>query len=188
MSVVGISAGTVAAIGVGMTAGKMLYGGLSSLGDNGAGEMREAGQDVFDNMSRIAGDSQSLSYTQADNAIQRAGDVRASGAKTAGFGARKSMTNLVQTGKSTTSQQGFASDKGTQARQESSATQVQSQYQNQMKTLSDSYSFSQKSAEVAKNAADITYEKDIASAQKELNFNLAQADEADVGFFEGMFG
>jgi hypothetical protein len=180
-------AATAAWIGVGLTAGKMLHGAASAIGDEGADDMMAGAQDVYANQERIAGSTQSLSYEKADLAIQRAGNVRDTGSKTVGFGARKSMTNLVQAGKTTSSKQGFANDRSTRARQESSAAQVQGQYQNQMKTLADSYSFSKQSGDIAKGAADITYEKDIASAQKELNYALAEADAADRGIFEGMF-
>ena len=174
-------------IGVGLTAGKMLHGGVSSLGDQGAGDLRDTAGDVYDTQKRLAESSKGLSYDKANLAIGRAGDIRESGQATAGFGARKSMTNLVQTGQATSAKQGFASDRSITAKQELSAGQVQGQYQSQMKSLTSAYQFSAESADIAKDAADITYEKDIGAAQRELNYALAEADDVDRGFFEGMF-
>ena len=189
MSLVATAAGTAAVVGVGLTASKMLYGGVSAwFDDDEAAAMEQGGRDVYAAQERIAGETQSLSYEKADLAIERAGAIKSTAGKTAGFGARKSMTNLMRTGAATTSKQGFASDQGSQRRQAISAGQVQNQYTNQIQNIANTYDFSKKSGQLAKDAADIAYEKDIGAAQKELNWALAEADRADKSFWEGMFG
>lgn len=176
-------------IGVGLTVGKMIYGGLSSLFDNqGADDMRDAAEGVYDAQVKIADKTKGLSYSKANLAIDRAGDVKTSAELNVGFGTRGQLSNLINTTKNkVVSGQDFAGNKSSERRMELSAGLIQDQYTSRIRSISDTHDFGIKTAELAKESADIAHQTAIANAQKELNYALSEADEADRGFFEGMF-
>ena len=176
-------------IGVALTAGKMLYGGISSLFDNkGADDMRDAAEGVYDAQVDIANKTKGISYDKANLAIDRAGDVKTSAELNVGFGTRAQLGGLINTTKNkVVAGQDFAGNRSSERRMELSAGAIQDQYTSRIRSISDTHDFGVKTAELAKSSADVAFQNDIANAQKELNYALAEADEADKGFFEGIF-